>query len=154
MTTNVTLRRAELADLEDVLCVQLGCHGAPQWSEAVWRTLLDDRPAGAVERTTLVALAEATIVGFVVVSCAVACAELESVAVQPVMRRRGIGHMLCRAAMDWARSRGAEEIQLEVRASSMGALALYAALGFLQHGRRSGYYREPADDALLLRAAL
>jgi ribosomal-protein-alanine N-acetyltransferase len=45
-------------------------------------------------------------------------------------------------------------LELEVRAGSGGAIALYAGLGFVVAGRRVGYYREPVEDALLMRLDL
>jgi ribosomal-protein-alanine N-acetyltransferase len=56
--------------------------------------------------------------------------------------------------MDWSRNRGAGTIELEVRASSSGALALYCSLGFVEQGIRRGYYRHPTEDAILMAASL
>ena len=42
-------------------------------------------------------------------------------------------------------------LTLEVRASNAPAKALYEALGFAQVGRRPNYYRNPKEDALILR---
>lgn len=91
---------------------------------------------------------------FAVVSCSCGVAELESVAVAERVRRKGVGRALCRAAMEWAQGRAAEVIELEVRASSMGALALYRSLGFRETGVRRGYYRDPMEDAVLMSASL
>jgi ribosomal-protein-alanine N-acetyltransferase len=41
-------------------------------------------------------------------------------------------------------------VELEVRASSLGAIALYEALGFVVQGQRTGYYRDPVDNAVLM----
>jgi ribosomal-protein-alanine N-acetyltransferase len=45
---------------------------------------------------------------------------------------------------------GASRVFLEVRQSNTDARAFYATLGFLEVGRRRGYYRDPAEDALVL----
>jgi ribosomal-protein-alanine N-acetyltransferase len=81
-------------------------------------------------------------------------AELESVVVSANSRRAGIGRALCRAVLDWSRSQGATELVLEVRAASSAAIALYAGLGFTLAARRPRYYRDPDDDALLMRLHL
>jgi ribosomal-protein-alanine N-acetyltransferase len=81
-------------------------------------------------------------------------AELESVAVEAAARRRGVGGALCAAVSDWCRRQGVTALELEVRAGSGGAIALYAGLGFVVAGRRAGYYREPVEDALLMRLDL
>jgi ribosomal-protein-alanine N-acetyltransferase len=56
--------------------------------------------------------------------------------------------------LDWCRSNRATEVVLEVRAGSAGAIALYAGLGFTQASRRPRYYRDPDEDALILRLPL
>jgi ribosomal-protein-alanine N-acetyltransferase len=81
-------------------------------------------------------------------------AELESVVVSASARRTGIGRSLCCAVFDWSRSQCATEIVLEVRAASSAAVALYAGLGFTLAARRPRYYRDPNDDALLMRLQL
>jgi ribosomal-protein-alanine N-acetyltransferase len=48
----------------------------------------------------------------------------------------------------------AQVIELEVRASSVGALALYGSLGFTEQERRLRYYRNPIEDAMLMSAPL
>jgi ribosomal-protein-alanine N-acetyltransferase len=81
-------------------------------------------------------------------------AELESVAVDEAARRSGMGRALCGAVMAWCHTQGATEMELEVRAGSVGAIALYEGLGFCMVGRRAGYYRDPVEDALLMRREL
>jgi ribosomal-protein-alanine N-acetyltransferase len=80
--------------------------------------------------------------------------EVHDVAVAPEARRRGLARaLLAHALRDAARS-GARVAFLEVRASNVAARALYACLGFVETGRRRAYYREPEEDALLLRLDL
>jgi ribosomal-protein-alanine N-acetyltransferase len=104
-------------------------------------------------RASFVAEGNEEIFGFAVASRAGQTAELESVAVAPSARRRGIGKKLCQQVMDWSRS-GASELELEVRVSSDGALALYRSLGFVEQARRREYYRNPTEDAVLMAARL
>ncbi len=42
-------------------------------------------------------------------------------------------------------------MELEVRACSDGARRLYERMGFIEVGRRRGYYETPTDDAVLMR---
>jgi len=53
-----------------------------------------------------------------------------------------------------AASRGVSSIGLEVRESNEAALKLYEEMGFLCIGRRSDYYRDPVEDAVLLSKSL
>jgi ribosomal-protein-alanine N-acetyltransferase len=152
MSGECRVRVAVAEDLEAVLGIAGVCAEAPRWGEGVWRELLAGE--GGVARAVFVAEMGGDVAGFVVVSCVKDVAEIESVAVLPAFRRMGLGRALCAEAMRWARDAGAQAMELEVRASSEGALALYAGLGFVEQGRRKGYYREPVDDAVLMSARL
>ena len=79
-------------------------------------------------------------------------AEILTLAVAPAARGRGLGRALVTAAARHAVAMGANAFFLEVEEGNAPALALYAGLGFLQVGRRSGYYE--GRDARLLKAAL
>ncbi len=76
--------------------------------------------------------------------------QIDNLAVKEPYRRRGIARSLLRAALLASYRRGARRAVLEVRAANLPALALYASLGFFPAGTRKGYYRDPADDALIL----
>lgn len=80
-------------------------------------------------------------------------AEILTVAVVPQRRRRGVGSALVAAAAGAAAGRGAKAIYLEVAESNAAASQLYAKLGFVEVGRRKGYYEDGAD-ALVLRKHL
>ena len=56
--------------------------------------------------------------------------------------------------IQWSRQVGAEEVGLEVRASSDAAIRLYRRAGFAPYGLRPGYYTDPWEDGLLMRLAL
>jgi len=105
-------------------------------------------------RASFVAEGDGEILGFAVASRAGELAELESVVVSESARRKGIGKALCQQVMDWSRNAGASELELEVRASSGGALELYRSLGFVEQTRRREYYRNPTEDAVLMAAKL
>jgi len=148
------VRRALANDLESILAIERECAEAPHWSQAVWLAVLAEEEGSEPARGSFVSEGRDGVVGFAVVSCSCGVAELESVAVAERVRREGVGRVLCRVAMEWAQGRAAEVIELEVRASSMGALALYRSLGFRETGVRRGYYRDPMEDAVLMSASL
>jgi ribosomal-protein-alanine N-acetyltransferase len=91
--------------------------------------------------------------GLVLARAATGEAEILTLAVAPAARRRGLGAGLLAAAMQGAILRGAAEMFLEVAAGNAAALALYAAAGFAEVGRRRRYYAS-GEDALVLRRAL
>lgn len=80
-------------------------------------------------------------------------AEILTLAVDPAVRRTGIGGTLLRQALATARLHGAVAMFLEVAFANTAARALYADTGFVQVGCRPGYYPE-GGDALVLRRSL
>jgi len=77
--------------------------------------------------------------------------QILDVAIHPGWRRRGLARTLLRVAFRRAAAAGARTALLEVRAGNQAALRLYESLGFARNGVRREYYREPVEDAALLR---
>jgi ribosomal-protein-alanine N-acetyltransferase len=153
------VRIAEASDVASVLAIERGIVEAPHWSEGEYAAMVNaDGLDGTVRRCFFVAEVEGRLLGFavgkVIGLARETVAELESVAVEAAARRSGVGKVLCVAVADWCRDRGAAALELEVRAGSAGAIALYAGMGFVVAGQRVGYYHEPAEDALLMRLNL
>jgi ribosomal-protein-alanine N-acetyltransferase len=74
--------------------------------------------------------------------------ELLLCATHPSHRRNGLGRALVGEVLRAARTRGAGRLFLEVRASNDQALALYRATGFVECGRRPGYYRTVSGNSI------
>lgn len=81
-------------------------------------------------------------------------ADINNVAIAPNWRGLGLGRVLLRGLLERARLLGCKRAVLEVRPSNAPALALYRQLGFAECGRRSGYYQDNGEDALLLECIL
>ena len=77
--------------------------------------------------------------------------DVMNVAVHPDFRRRGIGEALVNVLVAELKAMGSHCLTLEVRASNAPAIALYEKMGFHEIGRRKNYYRNPKEDALILR---
>jgi ribosomal-protein-alanine N-acetyltransferase len=75
---------------------------------------------------------------------------INTLAVAPGARRRGMATTLLRHVMAEAAVSGATRATLEVRASNAPALALYGRLGFRVAATRPAYYVKPQEDALIL----
>jgi ribosomal-protein-alanine N-acetyltransferase len=153
------VRVAAAVDVVEVVALERAIAEAPHWAEGEYAAMVRvDEADSAVRRCFFVAEAEGRLLGFAVGkmigSSGEGVAELESVAVEAAARRSGVGRVLCGSVADWCRKLGAAELELEVRAGSMGAIALYTGLGFVGIGRRARYYREPVEDALLMRLDL
>ena len=78
-------------------------------------------------------------------------ADMMNIAVSSKFRRMGIAQELVERLVAQLREKDVYSLTLEVRASNEPAKALYGKLGFSQVGRRPNYYRNPKEDALILR---
>jgi ribosomal-protein-alanine N-acetyltransferase len=93
--------------------------------------------------------------GFILGRAAGGESEILTLAVSPPARRRGLAALLVTQAAEHARRLGARSMFLEVAVRNRAARALYAKLGFVEAGRRKGYYAgAPPEDALVLRSEL
>lgn len=144
----VFIRPAIFADIPALQALAEQFATAAHWSRREYAALF---AAEAPPRIALVANEDEAICGFVIARCALDEWEIENVVVSPKHRRRGLGSELVRQILQAARQAGAGAILLEVRESNRAARQMYDRLGFVEAGRRPGYYREPTEDALLLR---
>ena len=128
-----------VADLEKV------CFSDP-WSEKSVASELDNPLA-----LWLVALDGDTVAGYIGSQTVMDETDMMNVAVDPSHRRMGIGEQLVMTLVGKLQKRGSHCLTLEVRDSNEPARSLYEKLGFEQVGRRPNYYRNPREDALILR---
>lgn len=99
----------------------------------------------------LVAVEGDRLAGYVGSQSVMGESDMMNVAVHPDFRRRGIARQLIEALIAALKERDCHSLTLEVRASNAPAIALYEAMDFQQAGRRRNYYRDPKEDALILR---
>ncbi len=78
-------------------------------------------------------------------------AELIRIAVEPGLRRQGIGEQLLNDLLQEVKKRDIHDIFLEVRSGNEAAIGLYTKAGFVNAGIRKGYYSNPAEDAIIMR---
>ena len=102
----------------------------------------------------LVAVEDGQVVGYIGSQSVLGEADMMNVAVHPDHRRKGIAEALVLALSRDLKERDNVCLTLEVRASNDPAIALYEKLGFSQVGLRKNYYRNPKEDALILRKPL
>ncbi|HEM6494702.1 ribosomal protein S18-alanine N-acetyltransferase [Streptococcus suis] len=86
------------------------------------------------------------LVGFLVVQTVLDEMEILQIAVKADFQRLGIASQLMAAVMDWD-----GDIFLEVRESNSAAQALYTRQHFTKIGKRKDYYRNPVEDAVLMK---
>ena len=160
MEKRYRIRGAVAGDIVSILALDREIETLPHWRPADYLAALPARGKETriegIRRCIFVAEVGSVIAGFAVVKVEVteALAELESVGVATRARHSGFGRALCEAVIEWSERMGATEVKLEVRSRSTGPTALYETLGFEAVGRRAKYYREPPDDAILMRLNL
>ena len=99
----------------------------------------------------LVALDGDTVAGYIGSQSVLGESDMMNVAVHPAYRRQGIAEVLVTQLVQALKEMGNHCLTLEVRASNAPAIGLYEKLGFTEVGRRPNYYRNPKEDALILR---
>ena len=77
-------------------------------------------------------------------------ADITNVAVRPQYRRQGIGLQLVTMMLGMMGRLGVTSVLLEVRESNIPAIRLYERYGFTAYNKRKNYYRNPAEDAVLM----
>ena len=165
-------RPAIASDLDAVLALERATALAPHWPPSAYADILESNDPGApfiprslrngweteAQRFLIVAERNGQIAGFAVGLLHPATpdriAELESVVVSADARRAGIGRALCRAVLDWARSKEQPKPSSKSAPRALPPSPFILALGFTLAARRPRYYRDPADDALLMRMDL
>ena len=130
---------AQVAELEKI------CFADP-WSEKSVASELENPLS-----YWLVALEGSTVAGYAGSQTVLGETDMMNVAVRPECRRQGVAEALIAALIAGLKKRESHCLTLEVRESNAPARALYEKLGFLEVGRRKNYYRNPKEDALILR---
>lgn len=128
-----------------VAALEKACFTTP-WSENSVRAELTNPLS-----LWLVAVDHGEVVGYVGSQSVMDEADMMNVAVSDAYRRQGIARKLVEALITALDARGVRSLTLEVRASNEPAKQLYKQIGFEQVGRRPNYYRNPKEDALILR---
>ena len=144
------IRAATPADVEAITELERQNLGADAWSAG----LVAQGVTGTLPTIRyLVAEVDGEIVGHAVTSIVADIAELQRIAVDDTHRRTGLATELLDAVITAARAEGADRLLLEVRDDNAGAVAFYAARGFVEIDRRPRYYRDGAT-AIVMRLPL
>lgn len=92
-----------------------------------------------------------TVAGYIGSQTVIDASDIMNVAVAPQYRNHGIATALIDRLCAQLIKQGALSVALEVRCTNLPAISLYNKLGFEQVGVRRNYYRNPREDALILR---
>jgi ribosomal-protein-alanine N-acetyltransferase len=152
LADNLQIRRMLAGDVARVMEIAESLPGAPHWPETAYVAAVN--PDSAQLRIALILSDSGEILGFAVASLLPPQAELETIGVAAESQRNGLGRRLFGAMMSGLQAAGVIEVLLEVRPSNQAALAFYRSLGFAQTGRRTGYYADPIEDAVLMQLSI
>ena len=78
-------------------------------------------------------------------------AEIYNIAIVETEQRKGNGQFLLDEFVRNCKTSNVRHLWLEVRASNSKALKFYTVNGFLPVTRRRDFYRDPVEDAILMR---
>ena len=142
------LRTAGVPDLEAIMLIESSVFESDAWSPDAMRAELGSR-----HTFYLVAESDGRVDGYAGLLAPIGSsqADIQTIAVVPEARRRGLGRELVTALLAEATTRGAREIFLEVRADNPNAQALYESLGFEEIAIRVGYYQPDNVDAHVMK---
>ena len=129
----------QIAELEKL------CFNDP-WSEKSIASELNNRLS-----CWLVALDGDSVVGYVGSQTVLGETDMMNIAVHPDYRKQGIATDLIQSLIDALSKQGSHSLMLEVRQTNEPAKRLYESLGFETVGIRKNYYRNPRENALILR---
>ncbi len=138
------IRRMRAEDLEAVRNLERLCFSDP-WSMKILTEAL-----GNAYDYFFVAEEEGKVFGYGNLRILAGEGEIERIAVHPKKRGRGTGRKLMEAMEEFAVSEGVQAVTLEVRAGNGAARNLYSSMGFFEEAVRKGYYRDPAEDAIIM----
>jgi [ribosomal protein S18]-alanine N-acetyltransferase len=80
--------------------------------------------------------------------------EIYNIGVAREFQRSGIGSRLIREFVERCRHAGVRDIWLEVRAANAAAIGFYRKFGFSEYAARPNFYRDPPDDAVIMRLTI
>ena len=98
-----------------------------------------------------VAVDNGTVCGYVGSQSVLDGADMMNIAVHPDYRKQGIGYALIECLITALKEKNVISLCLEVRVSNESAIGLYSKMGFAVVGKRPGYYRNPREDAYIMR---
>lgn len=120
----------------------------PGWRPADWAAI---EAAPLIGQEVLVSRTQEALLGVSVTAVSDEVCDLMLIAIDPDVRRAGIGSALLNAGAKLARPRGARKMMLEVSSRNEAAMAFYEANGFDRTGKRKGYFGSGHDAIVMTR---
>jgi len=174
MTLSTLFSPVAQSDLPQLMPVETACHSHP-WSEKTFISCIGGRYFGEklhqqdISQPSNIQSSNAqaenvqsgsvqNIIGFYIGELVLDEATLMDICVSPEQQGNGFGKTLLNQFIAQAKLKGAGKIWLEVRAKNISAQMLYMNAGFIETGRRTGYYPSASgfgyEDAIVMSLSL
>lgn len=151
MKNSLTFSPVSLTDISPLIQIENNCHSHP-WSEKTFKSCIGGRYFG--EKLNGTSNESLNIVGFYIGEFVIDEATLMDICINPTEQGKGLGKKLLTQFIANAKAKGAIKIWLEVRAKNIAAQMLYMNAGFIETGRRTGYYPSASgfgyEDAIVM----
>jgi len=142
---DIEIRPPRPDDLPVIVRIEAASFSDPWDAASLFSELREDRM-----RRPLCAVRDGHVVGYLMAWKVTDEWHVINVAVSTLERRSGVGSCLLNASLDAARSEGCVTVTLEVRVSNAPALAFYERHGFTSFDRRTRYYHDTGEDAVVM----
>ena len=142
------VRLATFEDIEAIKQLDLLCR-LSVWSDGVYKSLMLHDTCEVV-----VYVDKEGVVGFCAGRFVKPEFEILKIGVRPDKQGCGVGTAMLKEVLDRAAGIGCQECFLEVRWSNERAISFYHKEGFEMIGVRRKYYRDPVEDARVMRKTL
>lgn len=143
---NVLIRKMTVQDVPAVAQIDQMSFSLPWPEHSFHYEVSDNRVARCFVAEAVDKRLAAMIVSWIVIDEL----HIATIATHPDFRRHGIGTLILKYALQDAAAGGVRRAFLEVRASNEAALDMYRKFGFEISGRRTKYYKDNGEDAILM----
>ncbi|WP_447965519.1 ribosomal protein S18-alanine N-acetyltransferase [Nitrospira sp. Ecomares 2.1] len=147
---NEAIRLATLADLDALVSLEEACFAVP-WSKKSFEAELH---GNSFSQMLVIPgpkeLPEIPLLAYICVWVIFEEIRFLNLAVHPHFRGNGLAKQLILQALCIGSAQGCCRGMLEVRDSNQMAKKLYEFFKFKEYGRRSSYYTNPSEDAILM----
>ena len=140
------IRKMTLADVEQVSAIDQVSFSLP-WPKSSFHFELTDNPASRCWVVEVDGRVAAMLVAWLIVDEI----HIATIATHPDFRKQGIGKKLLSHVLQAAKAEGALTSFLEVREGNDAAIAMYEKFGYVESGRREGYYKDNDETAILMK---
>lgn len=128
-----SFHKISVNDINTLMPIENACHSHP-WNEKTFTSCIGGRYFGDALKV------DDKLVGFYIGEHVVGEATLMDICVSPDQQGNSYGKMLLEHFFEQAKSLNNNVIWLEVRAKNISAQMMYINSGFVETGRRTGYY--------------